>query len=124
MVDMIAYGYAGFFFLFAVLFVLGGLIAAWALRPSNPTVAKLENYECGEKPIGSAYMQFHVGYYLIALVFVLFEVEVAFLFPWASVFKGLAGPEKWESLYAVGMFIGVLALADAYAWKKGALEWL
>lgn len=122
MVDMVSYGYAGFFFLFAVLFVVGGLLAAWILRPSNPTALKLENYECGEMPIGSAWMQFHVGYYLIALVFVLFEVEVAFLFPWAAVFKSL--PDKWPSLYAVGVFIGVLALADAYAWKKGALEWL
>jgi NADH-quinone oxidoreductase subunit A len=63
-----------------------------------------------------------VGYYLVALVFVLFEVEVAFLFPWAAVFRTLADP--WPSMAAVGLFIGVLALADAYAWKKGALEWL
>ena len=122
MQDLTPYGYAGFFFLFAILFVVGGLAASFVLRPRNPNKTKADNYECGEVPIGSAFMQFHVGYYLIALVFVLFEVEVAFLFPWAAVFRSLANP--WPSMLAVGLFIGVLALADAYAWKKGALEWL
>lgn len=122
MTDLIQYGYAGFFFLFALLFVAGGLLASFLLRPKAPNKTKLDNYECGEAPIGSAWVQFHVGYYLVALVFVLFEVEVAFLFPWAAVFRSLANP--WPSMIAVGIFIGVLALADAYAWKKGALEWL
>jgi NADH-quinone oxidoreductase subunit A len=122
MQDLTPYGYAGFFFLFAILFVLGGLIASWLLRPRNPNPTKSQSYECGEMPIGSAWMQFHVGYYLIALVFVLFEVEVAFLFPWAAVFRLQSNP--WPGLLAVGIFIGILALADAYAWKKGALEWL
>jgi NADH-quinone oxidoreductase subunit A len=122
MQDLTPYGYAGFFFLFAILFVVGGLAASFVLRPRNPNKTKLDNYECGEVPIGSAFMQFHVGYYLIALVFVLFEVEVAFLFPWAAVFR--SQPNPWPSMLAVGIFIGILALADAYAWKKGALEWL
>ena len=122
MQDLTPYGYAGFFFLFAILFVIGGLAASFMLRPRNPNPTKLDSYECGEAPIGTAWMQFHVGYYLIALVFVLFEVEVAFLFPWAAVFRSLADP--WPSMLAVGIFIGILALADAYAWKKGALEWL
>ena len=122
MQDLTPYGYAGFFFLFAILFVIGGLAASFVLRPRNPNATKLDSYECGEPPIGTAWMQFHVGYYLIALVFVLFEVEVAFLFPWAAVFRSLADP--WPSMLAVGIFIGILALADAYAWKKGALEWL
>jgi NADH-quinone oxidoreductase subunit A len=122
MQDLTPYGYAGFFFLFAILFVVGGLAASFVLRPRNPNKTKLDNYECGEVPIGSAFMQFHVGYYLIALVFVLFEVEVAFLFPWAAVFRAQTNP--WPSMLAVGVFIGILALADAYAWKKGALEWL
>lgn len=122
--DKVSFGYAGFFLIFGILFVAGGLIANWALSPKRPSLAKNMPYECGEIPIGSAWMQFHVGYYLIALVFVLFEVEVAFLFPWAAVYKSLSGAEMWTSLAAVGLFIGVLALADAYAWKKGALEWL
>ena len=122
MVDISVYAGAGVFFVFGILFVVGGLLGSWLLRPKNPNAAKSEIYECGETPIGSAWMQFHVGYYLIALIFVLFEVEVAFLFPWASVYKTLANP--WASLTAVGLFVGVLALADAYAWKKGALEWL
>jgi NADH-quinone oxidoreductase subunit A len=122
MADLTQYGYAGFFFCFAILFTFGGLLAAFLLRPSKPNKSKLDNYECGEMPIGSAWVQFHVGYYLIALVVVLFEVEVAFLFPWAAAFRSL--PDPWPSMQAVGLFIGVLALADAYAWKKGALEWL
>jgi len=122
--EMIQFGYAGFFLLFGILFVAGGLIGNWLLRPSKPSAAKSMAYECGEEPIGSAWVQFHVGYYLIALIFVLFEVEVAFLFPWASIYGGLDQSQKWHSLAAVLSFIGVLALADAYAWKKGALEWL
>ncbi len=124
MQDLTAYGYAGFFFVFSILFVAGGLAASALFRPRNPNPSKLDSYECGESPIGSAWMQFHVGYYLIALVFVLFEVEVAFLFPWAAVFRSLTDEGRWASMLAVGIFIGILALADAYAWKKGALEWL
>ena len=120
--DLLPYSYTGFFFLFGVLFVLGGLAASFVLRPRKPSAEKSSIYECGEVPIGSAWMQFHVGYYLVALVFVLFEVEVAFLFPWASVFQSLENPG--QSLVIVGIFVGVLVLADAYAWKKGALEWL
>ena len=122
--EMKNFGVAGFFFIFGILFVVGGLIGNWIFRPSKPSDAKSMAYECGEIPIGSAWVQFHVGYYLIALVFVLFEVEVAFLFPWASVFKSLDHQARLNSLIAVLSFIGVLALADAYAWKKGALEWL
>ena len=122
--EMTQFGYAGFFFVFGILFVAGGLIANWVLGANKPNAAKGMPYECGEIPIGTAWVQFHVGYYLIALIFVLFEVEVAFLFPWASVYHGMDGPQKWHSLAAVLSFIGVLALADAYAWKKGALEWL
>ena len=120
--DLISYSYAGFFFLFGIVFVLGGLVASFILRPRKPSLAKSSVYECGEVPIGSAWMQFHVGYYLVALVFVLFEVEVAFLFPWAAVFRSLPNPGL--SLVIVGIFVGILVLADAYAWKKGALEWL
>ena len=119
---LLSYSYAGFFVLFGIVVVLGGLVASFVLRPRKPSVAKSSIYECGEVPIGSAWMQFHVGYYLVALVFVLFEVEVAFLFPWAAVYLGLDNPGF--SLVLVGIFVGVLALADAYAWKKGALEWL
>jgi NADH-quinone oxidoreductase subunit A len=122
--EMNQFGYAGFFFVFGILFVAGGLIANWLLRPDRPSAAKSMPYECGEIPIGGAWVQFHVGYYLIALVFVLFEVEVAFLFPWASLYKAMDHQARVNSLTAVLSFIGVLALADAYAWKKGALEWL
>ncbi|MGH7442982.1 MAG: NADH-quinone oxidoreductase subunit A, partial [bacterium] len=61
--DLTAYGYAGFFFLAGIAFVVGGLFGAWLLRPNNPNPSKLDNYECGVAPIGGAWVQFHVGYY-------------------------------------------------------------
>ena len=120
--DLLPYSYTGFFFVFGILFVVGGLFASWVLYPRDPSSEKSSIYECGENPIGTAWMQFHAGYYLVALVFVLFEVEVAFLFPWGAVFSSLENPG--QSLAIVGLFVGILVLADAYAWKKGALEWL
>ncbi len=116
------FGYAGFFMIFGILFVAGGLLANWILGANNPNRAKSMPYECGEIPIGSAWVQFHVGYYLIALVFVLFEVEAAFLFPLASVFK--LQEEPWFFIAAISVFLFELLIGYAYAWKKGALEWL
>jgi NADH-quinone oxidoreductase subunit A len=121
-VDLLPYSYTVCFLFFGILFVLGGLVGSWVLRPRKPSAEKSSIYECGETPIGSAWMQFNVGYYLVAMVFVLFEVEVAFLFPWASVYTSLESPG--QSLAIVGLFVGILVIADAYAWKKGALEWL
>jgi len=120
--DFKEFGYAGFFLIFGILFVAGGLIANWILGANNPSRAKAMPYECGEIPIGSAWVQFHVGYYLIALVFVLFEVEAAFLFPLASVYKLQAEP--WFFIAAISVFLVELLIGYAYAWKKGALEWL
>ena len=122
MSDLSSYGLVGFFFLAAIVFVAGGMLTAWFLRPSDHSGAKKDTYECGAEPIGGAWIQFHVGYYLIALVFVLFEVEVALLTPWVVIFRSQADP--WPSLIAVGAFVGLLALADVDAWRTGALEWL
>ncbi len=119
---MLNYGYVAFFLFFGVVFVAGGLAASFFIRPRNPSAVKSSIYECGVEPVGGAWMQFHVGTYMIALIFVVFEVETAFLFPWATVFRALGRPML--ALTEMGIFLGILALGLAYAWRKGALEWL
>lgn len=104
----------------AGLFVLGGLGFAHLAAPRRPAGKQNETYECGEPTIGSAWLQYNVGYYLFALLFLVFDVEVAFLFPWAVVFRefGLAG--FVEAL----IFVFVLIAGLIYAWRKGVLEWV
>ncbi|QDV42421.1 NAD(P)H-quinone oxidoreductase subunit 3 [Stieleria neptunia] len=111
-----------FVFLFVVLgiaMVLGGIFASYLLAPRNPTKVKQSPYECGEETIGSSSINFNVAYYLFAILFLVFDVEAAFLFPWAVVLRelGLIG------LLEVVMFVLVLIVGLAYAWKKGVLEW-
>jgi len=118
------------FILAAILLIIGMLTLAKAIRPHKPNEEKLSTYESGEDPIGNANVQFNVRFYVIALVFLLFEVELIFLFPWAVVFgdanliaqtDGLWG---WFSLVEMLIFVGILALGLAYAWGKGYLEWV
>jgi NADH-quinone oxidoreductase subunit A len=110
----------------AVLAVLG---IAWLLRPAKPNDEKLTTYESGEDPTGNANVQFNVKFYTIALIFILFDVELVFLFPWAIVFgnkqfiedtNGLWG---WFTLVEMSIFICILALGLAYVWAKGYLDW-
>jgi NADH:ubiquinone oxidoreductase subunit 3 (subunit A) len=103
----------------AALFVLGGLILSYLIAPHHPSRIKNTPYECGEIPLGSAWIQFNVGYYLFALMFLIFDVEAAFLYPWAVVLRVVGFP----GLIEVGIFLLVLILGLVYAWKKGALEW-
>jgi NADH-quinone oxidoreductase subunit A len=96
------------------------------LRPSNPYPAKLSTYECGEVPRGSSWVRFNVRFYLIALFFIVFDVEVIFLYPWAVVFKqlfpvpGLGALVFWEMV----IFLSILAVGLAYVWVKGDLDWV
>lgn len=109
--------------LFVVLtgvFVLGGLGASWLIAPHKPGKIKNSPYECGEKSIGSAWIQFNVGYYLFALLFLVFDVEAAFLYPWAVILREVGG----AGLIEAGLFILVLFAALVYAWRKGVLEWV
>lgn len=101
-------------------FVAGGLGFSYLIAPHKPGGIKNTPYECGEVPIGQAWIQFNVGYYLFGLLFLIFDVEAAFLYPWAVVFRdaGLVG------LMEAGIFIFVLIVGLAYAWRKGALEWV
>lgn len=107
--------YAGLIFAFGVI----SLAVAAVLRPSRPEPQKLLNYECGAEPIGEAWYQYPVGFYLVALVFIVFDVLSVFLFPWALNLRGLG-------LYAVGvmgLFLGILFLGWLYAYREGILEW-
>ncbi|HET9753978.1 MAG TPA: NADH-quinone oxidoreductase subunit A [Myxococcales bacterium] len=109
----------------AVLFVFGSLLAGRFLRPDAPTREKSMIYECGEKPIGQAWFNFNPRFYLIALVFVIFEVEIAFMYPVASVYKYFV--DHQQGLLAFGeifVFVAILAVALAYVWAMGDLEWV
>jgi NADH-quinone oxidoreductase subunit A len=108
------------FLLTAVVFVFIGLWAAYLFRPSRPSDAKLLTYECGERPFGDSRVKFRVRYYIFALVFVIFDVEVVFLYPWAVNFRelGLFG------LIEMFVFLGVLVIGLIYAWKKKVLQWV
>ena len=104
----------------AFLMVFGGLLASRLIAPHNPGKVKNATYECGEKTIVTAWVQFNVGYYLFGLIFLVFDVEAAFLFPWAVVLRdvGMMG------LIEILLFILILVLGLIYAWRKGALEWV
>ena len=112
---------------FALAFVLCGLMLGLGmlLRPSNPTPGKLSTYECGEPPSGSAWINFNIRFYLIALVFVIFDVELAFIYPVAAVFKDwVERGQGMTVLLEVVTFLGILGVGLVYVWVKGDLEWL
>ncbi|WP_146909206.1 NADH-quinone oxidoreductase subunit A [Arenimonas daejeonensis] len=95
------------------------LVVGWALGPKRPDSEKLSPYECGFEAFEDARMQFDVRYYLIAIQFIIFDLEIAFVFPWAVNFRNLG----IVGLTEMGIFIGLLVLGFVYVWKKGALEW-
>jgi len=88
-------------------------------KTKNKTKAKCEAYECGIPAFSDARMQFKVRYYRIAIFFIIFDIEMAFLFPWAVVIKRIS----WTGIIAMGIFLGLLVLGLIYEWRKGALEW-
>ncbi|MDD4190504.1 MAG: NADH-quinone oxidoreductase subunit A [Mangrovibacterium sp.] len=103
----------------AFAFVSIALLAAKTISPRSYNPQKEEAYECGIPTRGKSWMQFRVGYYLFAILFLMFEVETVFLFPWAVIVRDLG----ISGLISVLFFVIVLALGLAYAWRKGALEW-
>ncbi len=114
------------FILFGVFFGLLALGIARLLRPHNPHPEKLVTYECGELPQGSAWVRFNVRFYLIALFFIVFDVEVIFLYPWAVVFRQLAAAPGLGLLALLEMllFLAILVVGLAYVWAKGDLDWV
>lgn len=107
------------FIIFAAIFVIITLFVARIIRPNRPTFEKLKVYECGENPEGSPWIKFNIRFYVIALIFLIFDVEVVLLFPWAMIYKdyGIYG-------FIVGIiFLLLLVLGMFYEWRKGDLEW-
>lgn len=99
---------------------LGGLTLGHFLRPNVPHPVKGEAYECGEPAIGNAWVQFDLRFYTVALVFIVFDVEVALLWPWAVVFKDLGAEAFWAFL----VFFLLIAIPFLYEWRSGYLEWV
>ena len=107
------------FIILAIVFVTITLFISKLIRPNRPTFEKIKVYECGENPEGSPWVKFNIRFYVVALIFLIFDVEVVLLFPWALTYQefGVYG-------FAVGIiFLLVLGLGMAYEWRKGDLEW-
>jgi len=105
--------------LMGVVYVLGGFFVSRLIAPEYPGQVKNTAYECGELPLGPAWTRFNVGYYIFALLFLIFDVEVIFLFPWAVVLKEIG----WRALAEGGLFLLVLVFGLVFAWRKGYLVW-
>lgn len=99
--------------------VFAALLIAKLISPRSYTVRKSEAYECGIPTRGASKLQFKAGYYIFAILFLLFDVEIVFLYPWSVVMKGM-GP---QGILCIGIFMFVLVMGLAYAWRKGALKW-
>ena len=113
--------YVGVLIMFALAALLGGafLFLASTLGPKKPTPAKMEPFECGEEPFKVSTGKLSVKFYLVGMLFILFDVELVFLFPWAVVYRFLG----WAGFMEMALFLGVVLIGFIYAWKKGALEW-
>jgi NADH-quinone oxidoreductase subunit A len=113
------------FALLAAAFLLVTLTLGRFLRPSVPSAVKGETYECGERALGSGWFNYNPRFYVVALVFLIFDVEVAFTYPVATVFqRWVARGEGGVALLEIGLFVAVLALGLAYVWRRGDLNWL
>lgn len=107
------------FIVIGILFGVGPIAMGYMLGPSKPYAEKLSPYECGFAAFDDSRMKFDVRFYLVAILFIIFDLEIAFLFPWAVVLDqiGLFG------YFAMAVFLGILVIGFIYEWKKGALEW-
>src|ERR1700712_2597125 len=117
------------FLIVGILMVCLAFFVTRLLSPNNPNPEKLTSYECGEEPVGSAWIPFNSRFYVIALIFLLFDVEMVFILPWATVFgdKTLIHTDArwgWLSLVEMFIFLGILILGLAYVWVKGDLDWI
>ena len=121
------FDFANVLVFFALALVLCGIMLGLGLllRPSNPGPWKLTTYECGEPPSGGAWINFNIRFYLIALVFVIFDVELAFIYPVAAVLREfIANGQGLFAFVEIAVFVGILAVGLVYVWAKGDLEWL
>ena len=132
--DLAAYYPILIFLVLLILFVLGTLLSSqlfhlFGIKPFKETAVKLMPYESGMDPVGSARMQFDIKFYLIAILFLVFDVELLFLYPWAVIAYGEGGDRTWKLAFGTVVFIEILVflatfvIAYVYAWKKGVFQW-
>ena len=122
---LMAYASVGAFFLVAIGFILGSMLAGSLIRPNKPSLGKNQTYECGEAPIGQAWFNFNPRFYIIALIYIVFDVEIAFIYPIAVVFKRwVAAGQGMTAFLEVITFVGILILGLIYVWAEGDLEWI
>ena len=117
---MSSWVYVGLFLLVGLIIPVGAIGAAWVLAPKKPNPIKQMTYECGIETVGDSWVQFKAQYYIFALVFLIFDVETVFLFPWAVKLNSLGMFPVIEGI----IFIPILIVGLAYTWRKGMLEWV
>lgn len=128
--NLSAFGEVLLFVIGGALFIVITLFVSRMVRPNRPNAEKLSTYESGEEPVSAAWSQFNIRFYIIALIFLLFEAEVVFLFPWSTIFadeklqQETGGRWGWFSMIEMLIFITILALGLAYAWVHGHLDWI
>jgi NADH:ubiquinone oxidoreductase subunit 3 (subunit A) len=113
------FGKTFIFLLLGIVFTAAGLFAAWILRPDKPYPGKRATYECGEDPVGNAWVRLNIRFYVVALVFLIFDVEVVFLLPWALVYRSLG----MYAFVEMAVFLAILFVGYAYVWVTGDLAW-
>ena len=122
---LMAYASVAAFFLVAIAFIVGSMLLGKLVRPHNIYAEKAETYECGEAPVGPAWFNFNPRFYIIALIYIIFDVEIAFIYPVATVFKRWV--EQGSGLFAlveIFLFVAILMIGLVYVWAKGDLEWI
>jgi NADH-quinone oxidoreductase subunit A len=107
------------FIIIGAVFTAGGLIMAWLIRPRRPYAEKMATYECGEVAVGNSWVKFNIRFYVVALIFLIFEVETVFLFPWAIIYKQLG----MFAFIEMVIFLFILGVGYAYVWVQGDLDW-
>lgn len=116
----LGYLYVGLFLIIGILFFAIVMGISMLIRRAAPSAAKLSTYECGEIPIGEPWVKFHISYYIFALLFVIFDIETVFLYPWATQFRALGLFGFVEMM----IFLTILFIGLIYAWRKGVLQWV
>ncbi len=119
MTNQLTYCFLGIFLLAALVVPLLPIVLARFVAPKKPGLTKNQVYECGMETEGDTWVQFRMHYYLFAILFVVFDVEALFLFPWALVFRW----GGWTGLAAITVFVGILLAGLVYAWQENVLEW-
>ncbi|MCC6525779.1 MAG: NADH-quinone oxidoreductase subunit A [Polyangiaceae bacterium] len=120
-----AYAMVGVFFIVAIGFVVGALLLGRLIRPNRMYPEKLQTYECGEEPVGPAWFNFNPRFYIVALIYIVFDVEIAFIYPVARVFRSWVNQGLgWFAFVEIFSFIAVLLVGLAYVWLKGDLDWI